>query len=112
VSVSVCVFVLEHGLLSAFFSGLSGQRKTQDGRKTPAGARFSKNRASPVTICIKIMFSDFLNMSAQAQMRAELARFKANKAFAKSPAKQVKARRRSPQRTAQKAVAKQQGSAT
>ena len=61
------------------------------------------------------MFSDFLNMSSQAQMRAELARFKANKAFAKSPAKQVKARRRSPQRTAeavQKAVAKQQGSAT
>ena len=61
------------------------------------------------------MFSD-LNMPAQAQrpvqMRAELARFKANKAFAKSPAKQVKARRRSPQRTAQKAVAKQQGSAT
>jgi hypothetical protein len=51
-------------------------------------------------------------VSAQAQMRAKLAKFKANKAFAKRPAKQVKAAKTQVAKALQKAAAKQRGSAT
>ena len=44
-------------------------------------------------------------MSAQAQMRAKLAKFKANKAFAKRPAKQVKAAKTQVANALQRAVA-------
>ena len=49
---------------------------------------------------------------SQAQMRAKLAKFKANKAPPKRPAKQVKAAKTQVANALQKAVAKQQGSAT
>ena len=51
-------------------------------------------------------------MSAQAQMRAKLANFKAKKAFAKRPAKQVKAAKTQVAKALQKAVAKSHSKST
>ena len=51
-------------------------------------------------------------MSAQAQMRAKLAKFKANKAFAKRPTKQVKAAKTHVAKALQKAVAKSHSQST
>jgi hypothetical protein len=53
-------------------------------------------------------FADYTcQPSAQAQMRAKLAKFKANKGFAKRPAKQVKAAQPQVANALQKAVVKQ-----
>ena len=51
-------------------------------------------------------------MSAQAQMRAKLANFKAKKAFAKRPAKQVKAAKTQVAKALQNAVAKSHSKST
>ena len=50
-------------------------------------------------------------MSAQAQLKAKLAKFKANKAFAKRPAKQVKAAKTHVATALQKAAAAKRGKA-
>ena len=50
-------------------------------------------------------------MSTQAQLRAKLNKFKANKAFAKRPAKQVKAAKTLVATTLQKAAAAKRGKA-